>query len=98
MGTSKNIRPIGSEASEIYMPFLAKEKQLGVWDYKREEHSSREVGKNKCLVNKCLPCHKEEFDLLQLTTPSPYFLWLLLITPFQEQIIHPSSFRQLSRK
>lgn len=47
------------------------------------------------MINKCLPCHaetvghREEFDLSQLTTPTPYFLWLLLaLTLFQEQVLY----------
>lgn len=45
-----------------------KEKGIGVWDYQDEGQTCRETGKNKCLVNKCLPYYwgtmgyKEGFD------------------------------------
>ena len=59
MGSHKNMRSIGSQTIEAYMPFWAKEKGLGVWDCKGEEDNSQEVGKSKGLVNKCLLFHAE---------------------------------------
>lgn len=61
------MRPTGSRAIKPYMPLWAKEKEAGVWDFKRED-SLRQDGKSKCLLNKCLPClsetmeHREEFE------------------------------------
>lgn len=65
----KNMRPTGNQAMEAYMPSGAKEKWVGVWNFKGEEDNLQEAGKSKCLVNKHLPYyaetlgHREDFDL-----------------------------------
>lgn len=63
--TQSPIRPerfSNSQAIEAYTPFLAKEKDVGVWVFKGEENNSPEDGKNKCSVNKCLLCHTYKFS------------------------------------
>ena len=45
-----------------------KEKGVGIWDFQDEGQTCRKTGKNKCLVNECLPYYwgtmgyKEGFD------------------------------------
>lgn len=51
------MRPPGSQAIEDYMLLGAKEKWVGIWDFKRGGRQF--TGKSECLLNKCLPCHAE---------------------------------------
>lgn len=37
------------------MPFRAKEKQVGIWNFEGKGSDLRGYGKSKCLVSQCLP-------------------------------------------
>ena len=85
------MRLSGSQEIEAYMSSWAKEKGVGVCDFKGEENNSQEYGKSKCLVNKCLPCSADKsFWCKKKKKKSSFVITLLLI-----QAPYLKSFRQL---
>lgn len=54
----KNMRSPGSQATEVYMPSIAK-KEIGVWECRGKKDHHKKMKMSKFLVNKCLPGHSE---------------------------------------